>query len=308
MYRCTGCGIISEKELCDRCFRIRHYNDYKRVNLDFKEVNKLLDEIKEEDLKILVIDLLNIRQDLSKIETKLKSNTILVLAKFDLMPTNNEARYLEYFNKYSINFIDKFCISSKNNYNIDELYESIKNNCLNKKVYFIGFTNAGKSSLINKIIYNYSNIDTIITTSSLPNTTLDIISIKIDSMNLIDTPGIVLENWENSIEDYILKKLHKSKRIKPITYQIKEKQYIVIENIIKLEVEKNDIIIYVPSNLSVKRYYKENDILNDLNYETLQIEKVSDIVIPEIGFVKVMKEGNIRIKKACEIFIRDNLI
>ena len=54
-----------------------------------------------------------------------------------------------------------------------DLYEQKYKNSSN--VYFVGYTNSGKSTLINKIIYNYSDISSMITTSSLPNTTIDTI-------------------------------------------------------------------------------------------------------------------------------------
>ena len=307
MYKCEGCGTLSKRKICDRCFRIRNYNEYEKVSLNDCDIDKLLDDINKDDLTVLVIDLLNIPKTIDKIKNKLNSNVILALTKFDLMPTNNELRYIKYFTSLGIDFIDAFCISSKNNHNIDELYNSIKKNYNKHNVYFVGYTNAGKSSLINKLIYNYSDIDMQITTSPMPNTTLSNINIKINDINLIDTPGLIYGK-KTDIANSILKKLHKSKKIKPITYQIKRKQYILIENIIELEIEDNDIIIYVPSNLNVERFYKESNFLDNLNYDDIKVNKVSDIVIPEIGFIKVMKKGNVKIKTECEVFLRKNLI
>ena len=306
MYKCEGCGVLSDKKLCDRCFRIRHYNEYKSVNIDTLEIDKILNNIDVDDLTVLVIDLLNIPKDLKQLKDKIKSKTILVLTKFDLMPTNNYERYIKYFDKYKDYFLDILCISSKNNYNIDRLYDIITSNT-SKNVYFVGYTNAGKSSLINKLIYNYSNIDTSITTSAMPNTTLSLINIKINDISLIDTPGII-DNNDNVLTIDLLKKIQKSKRIKPITYQVKNTQYIVIEDIIKLEVSDNNINIYVPSNFKVLRSYKDNNILNDHDYKEYRIDKISDIVIPGVGFIKV-KPGTVKIKSIIDnIFIRDNLI
>ena len=59
---------------------------------------------------------------------------------------------------------------------------------MNKKksnyVYVIGSTSTGKSTLINKFIYNYGSRDNKITTSPNPSTTLDLIESKIND-NLI---------------------------------------------------------------------------------------------------------------------------
>ena len=57
MSKCTGCGVILQNinkekigyttslnnKLCERCFRIRNYNEYSRVLKDNEEVN--LDEV-----------------------------------------------------------------------------------------------------------------------------------------------------------------------------------------------------------------------------------------------------------------------
>lgn len=305
--KCVGCGVETANNLCERCFRIRNYNEYKKVDIKKEEFLNNLDNINEDDLVVLVVDLLNIPTNFNDIKDKLNNKVILALNKFDLMPTNNETRYKSYFDKYNLNIINTFCISTKNNHNIDELYECIKNNIINN-VYFIGYTNSGKSSLINKLIYNYSNNDTVITTSYLANTTLDLIKIELDSFTLIDTPGIINDNSINNLSDSILKKLSKSKRIKPISYQVKDNQYIFIEDIIKITISNNDIIIYTPSNIEVNRYYKEN-IFNSIKELKYDIDKTSDIVIPNIGFIKV-KSGSIKIELSTDIdlYIREPLI
>ena len=307
MNKCIGCGVSTENNLCERCFRIRNYNEYKKIDVDDKVFLDNLNKINKSDLVVLVIDLLNIPENLDIIKNKINNKTILVINKFDLSPTDNVERYKKYFDKYKINVIDTVCISTKNNYNLDYLYELIKKN-VNDKVYFIGYTNSGKSSLINKLIYNYSNDNTVITTSYLANTTLDIIEIKLDDFILVDTPGIIVDNNINNLDDSILKKLSKGKRIKPISYQVKGKQYIYIEDLVKISLENNDIIIYVPSNIEVERYYKEKEF-NKCKSIDYNIVDTIDIVIPNIGFIKV-KSGlvNIAISKDIEIYTRKPLI
>ena len=306
MNKCVGCGVLTANNLCERCFRIRNYNEYKKADVNYNDFLDILSKININDLVVLVVDLLNIPDNFNDIKSKINNKVILALNKFDLMPTNNEERYIRYFDKYNLNTIDIFCISTKNNYNIDSLYNSIKSKVINN-VYFIGYTNSGKSSLINKLIYNYSNNDTLITTSYLANTTLDLIKIRLDNFTLIDTPGIINDNSINSLSDSILKKLSKSKRIKPISYQVKKTQYITIEDIIRITVS-NDIIIYTPSNIDVNRYYKDNKFnsVKEINYN---ITNTSDIVIPNIGFIKV-KSGQVKIEMTnnIKIYVREPLI
>ena len=307
MNKCVGCGVSTENNLCERCFRIRNYNEYKKIEVDDKKFLNNLDKIHDDDLVVLVVDLLNIPENLDAIKNKINNKVILVINKFDLSPTNNEERYKKYFDRYDLNVIDTICISTKNNYNLDYLYDLIKKSSSNK-VYFIGYTNSGKSSLINKLIYNYSSNDTVITTSYLANTTLDLINIKLDDFTLIDTPGIVVHNSINKINDNILKKLSKSKRIKPISYQVKNSQYIFIEDLVKITLSNNDIIIYVPSNIEVNRFYKDK-YFNGVKTIDYNITSTTDIVIPNIGFIKV-KSGLVKIEvnSDIDIFTREPLI
>ena len=78
MCKCLGCGVVLqslniddigytkniEKELCERCCRIRNYNEYKIVtkeNNDFIEILKNVNNTN--DLVVLVVDLFNINKD-----------------------------------------------------------------------------------------------------------------------------------------------------------------------------------------------------------------------------------------------------
>ena len=90
----------------------------------------------------------------------------------------------------------------KKNYGFDELMEKISLHKNSNNVFVVGYTNAGKSTMINKIIHNYTNRDSHITTSILPSTTLNTLEIKInDDLNIVDTPGLI-DN--NNLINYII--------------------------------------------------------------------------------------------------------
>jgi hypothetical protein len=312
--KCVGCGLklqtddekkdgyiklenIDKSNLCERCFRIQNYNEYKvvdKTNKDFAKIFKKID--KSKDLVLLVVDLLNI-SEIEKLNEYISNDIILVLTKRDLIPKKiYEERLLNYFDNLKLNIISKIIISSKNNYHLDELMELVKNNKKSKKVYVVGITNAGKSTLINKLIYNYSNISSKITTSILPSTTLDMIDVKInDELTLIDTPGLLIES---SIIDKVdadtLRNIVPKSELKPTIFQVKSDQIFLIDKLVRLEVEMdNNIIFYVSNNLPIMRFYKDNDKLKDLEKHELTINESEDIVIEGLGFIKVMKEASI---------------
>ena len=99
---------------------------------------------------------------------------ILVLNKKDVLPKSvKEEKIIEYFSNLDKPFDKVIVISSVKNYNIDYLLKQIKLYQTTNNVYVIGHTNAGKSTLINKLLRNYSTSDRELTMSPLPSTTLN---------------------------------------------------------------------------------------------------------------------------------------
>ena len=328
MSKCIGCGVTLQNQneaslgyttnlnnsLCERCFRIRNYNDYKFVMKDNNDyINILKDISTTNDLVVLVVDLFNISNKLNDISKYINNNILLVLSKRDILPKScYDKKFIEYFDNYNLNIIDRVVISSNKNYNLDDLYNKINFYKTSNKVYVVGFTNSGKSTLINKIIYNYSNLDTKITTSNLPSTTIDSISIKIsDDLTLIDTPGLVDEgDISNNVDAKTLKHIIPNKEIKPITYQIKDKQTIFIEDIVRIDLTNtNNMTIYMSNNLDIKRVYKDIDDLKNLKKYELELDSDSDVVIKGLGFIKFTNKDKITlyVDKA-SVFVRKNLI
>lgn len=311
MNKCIGCGDIldSNNNLCERCFRIRNYNEYKHVFKDNFDYIDILKNIDNNNLVLLVVDLLNINNILDTISNYINNKILLVLTKYDLMPSNNEEKFISFFNKYNLNIIDTIIISSNNNYHFDLLLDKINKYKTSNKVYIIGFTNAGKSSMINKLIYNYSNNIDYITTSNLPSTTLNTIEIKLNDLVLIDTPGLLDNSIVQFISSDLIKKVIPKKRIKPITYQIKERQIINIENILIIDSSNTNLTFYISNNLNIKRYYKEIDTSNLVKHH-LNVSKGNDIVILGLGFIYVSKDSIIDIYTVdkTSVFIRKALI
>ena len=307
MNKCSGCGALIENVgLCERCFRIKHYNDYKVVSKSNDDFIPILKNINNNDLVLLVVDLFNIG-DLSLIRKYLKNDILLVLTKRDLLPKSVSFDKL-YNYDYKIDYIDKIIISSSKNYNFDELLNKINKYKKSNNIYVVGYTNAGKSTMINKLIYNYSDTKTEITTSPLPSTTLNTIEIKLNDITLIDTPGLLDEgDISNYVNGEELKKIIPKKEIKPITYQIKGKQTIVIDKYLQIEANDIDLTLYMSNSLSIKRYYK--NIPTNLKKHIIEVNK-NDIVIKGLCFIKTNKKSvlNIYTLDNVLVFTRDSII
>lgn len=303
MNKCIGCGASLQdtdlnkegyikditKNLCERCFRIKNYGDYKNISKENSEFTEILKQINNtNDLVMLVTDVFHL--DIDYICNYINNPLLLVITKRDILPRSmNENRLLNYIENKNI--VDKIIVSSFKNYNLDDLFSKIKQYKKSNNIYVVGYTNSGKSTLINKILYNYSDNKTEITTSLLPSTTLNTINIKVlDDLNIIDTPGLIKDNDLSSSTDLeLLKKIIPKKEIKPITYQIKSKQYILIDNILKLEVENIDMTFYISNILKVERYYKDNIRLNKYELKEIKISKNEDLIIEGLGFIKFNK-------------------
>jgi len=311
MNKCSGCGAYLQVEdstkegytinidnnLCERCFRIKNYNEYKFINKDNNDFVEILKKISNtKDLVILVVDLFNINNNLEDIKKYLKNDILLVLTKRDLLPLSvYDLNLLNYFDEFNLNIKDKIIISSAKNYNFDELIEKINYYKKSNNVYVVGYTNAGKSTMINKLIYNYSDYTSSITTSNLPSTTLNSIEIKLnDTLTLIDTPGLI-DNTDiiNFIDGKILKKIIPSKEIKPITYQIKCPQYFNIDDLVILECDEyNSLTFYFSNKLNINRKFKKYDAKNLIRHD-ICVGDNCDIVINGLGFIKVVKKSKI---------------
>lgn len=312
MNKCTGCGAPLEngKTLCERCFRIIHYNEYTTImkkNEDFIPILKQINQSK--DLVVLVVDLFSFH-DLSSFRKYLSNDILLVLTKRDILPRGiYEEKLLNY--DFGIDPIDKIMISSKKNYHFDELLEKIKKHQHSKNVYIVGYTNAGKSTMINRLLSDYSTNTTTITTSSLPSTTLNPIEIVFDDhLTLLDTPGLLEDgNLWNYVPGEELKRIVPKKEIKPITYQVKGKQFFVIDRYAQVEAEDINLTFYLSNQLNMKRYYKKTDILPNFVEHEIAIHN-EDIVINGLGFIKVTGQGTIKIycMNGVEVYTRKSLI
>ena len=330
MTKCLGCGATLQNknindvgyvtnldnDLCTRCFRIKNYNEYKIVDADNSNYLKILEGVnKTNDLVLLVIDIFDVPTKLSEIRNIIKNDIILVINKRDILPSSiYDVNIINYFKKFNLHELDIVLVSSKKNTNLDELYSLIKKYQNSLNVYVVGYTNAGKSSLINKLIYNYAdNQKSSITVSNMPSTTIDTIEVKLDdNLVLMDTPGLLNENSIiNKIDGKELKHIIPTSTIKPRVYQIKCPQHIFLEDYLRIDLNSNnDIVFYVANNLNIERLFKETDKLSDKKKITLQVGENNDIVLIGLGFIKVKKGALITlyVSNNIEISLRDSMI
>lgn len=331
--KCLGCGVLLqdenvlqegyttslENDICQRCFRMKNYGEYQMIAKSNEEYLSILKSVGEtKDLVLYITDLLNVDKDIEEIRKAIPNKMILVLNKKDALPKSvKEEKLIQYFKDMNLNFEEIIVVSVSKNYNIDYLLKRIKYYQTSKTVYAVGHTNAGKSSLINKLIKNYSDKTQEITMSPLPSTTLNTITIEInDYLTLIDTPGLVdTGSILNIVSPKLVKKISPEKEIKPRTYQIRKNQSIIIEDFIRIdyaEGERNSFTLYVANGLKVKRLLNSSnkEDLKDLNKVHYTVKYGEDLVVSGLGFVKMVNkcEIDVYVDKNVDTFTRKNLI
>ena len=302
--KCIGCGAELtlekgklgytkniESDLCMRCFNIKNYNKYEKVD-HLEEINTIIKEVKaSNDIVIFVVDVFNLSNKIKEIVDYLNNNVILCITKYDLVDID-ESKILNYLN---INTLGTIVISSKNNYNLDNLMELIEDNKKSNNVYLVGYTNAGKSTLINKIIKNYSNNNYELTTSVLPSTTLNFVKVNVnDNLTLIDTPGIIVSNIIDCLDDEEIKKVIPKKKIKPQIYQIKTEQTIMVDNFLGIKIKPyNTVVFYGADGLKYTRYY--NDIETSLKIKKIKVSDNSELIVNGFGIIKIKKQTEVQL-------------
>lgn len=310
--RCIGCGIklqsedrekigyirkekIEDSKYCQRCFRMMHYNENNVIALP-KDQKYILDSAnKTNNYVFFLVDFFNLNYEVINTFKKIKNKKTLIISKIDLIPKSfNFNKIIDWLrNTYQIDS-NIIYLSTIKNFNTNKLFDILDDN--NKKsCYIMGYTNAGKSTLINKLKNDNRNT---INTSLIPNTTLDFINIYIDEYLFTDSPGFVLQNnIYLSNELGFIKKISSKKFIKPGNYQLKKNSSILIENKMRITNldDLNSFTFYMSNNLKLQKVFENNDRLMEYPLKTYHVKKNTDVVIKGLGFINIKKECDINI-------------
>lgn len=340
--RCYGCGAIlqdqdpndvgyippekfasEEDNLCERCYKLRHYSKLKNTGDFTIDYVTILGAAKEENaLVCYVLNAFSLEASILKgIGKYLPENVLFVINKRDLLSKSYPDDYIlrkakkllakENITPKHIEITSSGVTSNPNG----ELLAKINSLRNRKSVYFVGAYQVGKSSLINALLLGYSNsTDKMITTSPYPGTTLDVISIPLDNDSFIyDTPGInnsssIVSFLEPEVVKYVLPR----NEVRPETYMAKEGQSFLFSNFARFDFVKGDktnFIFYKSNDLTLQRskidkadsllksiYANKNDSvrtdkvsstasLNKITFNALE-NTINRIVISGLGFVE----------------------
>lgn len=286
---CIGCGVLIQTEdpnilgytpssqiekeevVCQRCFRLRNYNEVQDVSLTDQDFLNILNELgKTDSLIVKVIDIFDFNGSwLNGLHRFVGKNPILLVGnKVDLLPKSVKKNKLTQWmrgqaRELGLQPIDVLLVSSTKGLHIEEAMEKIEQYRAGKDVYVVGCTNVGKSTFINRIIKHVAGGEDVITTSHFPGTTLDMIEIPLDDGNaLFDTPGIINHHqMAHFVDKKDLKIITPSKEIKPKVFQLNEEQTLFFGGLARLDYLKGgrrSLICYLGNAIQIHRTKLEN--------------------------------------------------
>ena len=314
-------GMETGELYCQRCFRLRHYNEITDVQLTDDDFLRLLHEVGDSNaLVVNVVDIFDFNGSvIPGLPRFVAGNDVLLVGnKKDILPksvkTSKVTQWLtERAHEEGLRPVDVVLTSAQNKQAIKELIEKIEQYRKGRDVYVVGVTNVGKSTLINAIIQEITGDKEVITTSRFPGTTLDKIEIPLDDGSYIyDTPGII---HRHQMAHYLsaknLKYVSPKKEIKPKTYQLNPEQTLFLGGLGRFDFlsgDKQGFTAYFDNELQLHRtklagageFYekhvgslltppskKEVSDFPQLVKHELKIEAKTDVVFSGLGWIRV---------------------
>lgn len=322
-------GMKTGELYCQRCFRLRHYNEITDVQLTDDDFLRLLHEVGDSNaLVVNVVDIFDFNGSvIPGLPRFVAGNDVLLVGnKKDILPksvkTSKVTQWLtERAHEEGLRPVDVVLTSAQNKQAIKELIEKIEQYRKGRDVYVVGVTNVGKSTLINAIIQEITGDKEVITTSRFPGTTLDKIEIPLaDGSHIYDTPGII---HRHQMAHYLsaknLKYVSPKKEIKPKTYQLNPEQTLFLGGLGRFDFlsgDKQGFTAYFDNELQLHRtklagageFYekhvgslltppskKEVADFPQLVKHELKIETKTDVVFSGLGWIRVIGPAQIAV-------------
>lgn len=338
-------GIESGQVYCQRCFRLRHYNQLEKVNSSDDEFLAMLNSIGDEDaLVVNVVDIFDMHGSMIPGLHRFvgKNSVLLVGNKVDVLPRSaKKVRIqnwmLQQSHQVGLRPIEALLVSGKKGDFIEELLQSIEKHRKGRNVYVVGVTNVGKSTVMNQIIkVATGNNEDLITTSRFPGTTLDQIKIPLDDGSfIVDTPGIYHEHqMAHVLSAKDLNVVSPQKEIKPITFQLNPEQTLFLGGLARFDFlsgERSSFTCYFANELKIHRtklekaddFYTKHvgtllqpptlDNVGDfpkLVRKEFNLKEASDVVFSGLGWIAVHHPAKIAawIPEGVEVVIRKPII
>ncbi len=335
--KCTGCGAILQDgdakaigyvnsldmDLCQRCFKIRHYGD---LTIDLRDSFKnadILEGIKsQEGIIVWIIDVMNVDFALDEaiIDALKGRRAIIIFNKFDLLSAATDiSKYENYLitsireRLKGIDVLDVLLVHKYDEHFKDLFLSSVKR-CNEDTYIFIGHFNAGKSTVINKLVGKE-----VLLSSKYPSTTVAFNEMKHEGLRFIDTPGLLYDDHlatffsSTEVKRYVL-----DHQIKPRVYQVYSPQSYVVEDLLAITLrpkERSTLVFHIDDRIDIHRTKAENlqDYLVKRNITKIsnakahrhKSSKAVELVINGLGAFSIKGSGDITLHMSYPLGIKE---
>lgn len=362
--KCIGCGITLQVEdpklegyappaslekedaICQRCFRLRNYNELQPVSLSGDDFLEILNGVGERDgMVVKIVDIFDFNGSwINGLHRFVGHKDILLIGnKSDVLPKSiNRNRLINWMRaeavKLGLKPVDVLLVSAHKGHGMEDALAAIDTIRKGKDVYVVGCTNVGKSTFINRIIKGATGVGEVITTSHFPGTTLDLVEIPLDDGKAIyDTPGIINDHQiAHHLDAKDLKAITPKKELKPKVFQLNPEQTLFIGGLARFDFlsgERSSFTIHVSNDLQIHRTKLENadalyekhlgDMLAPPTGESIEklpplvrheysIKKAkTDIVISGLGWITIQHPGvvvAVHAPRGVDVVLRPSLI
>lgn len=255
--RCPGCGapfqsdrpgeagylpegMNPEGKTCQRCFRLVHYRDYKKEQLDESALQEKLQNLARRCRAVFLLsELWNADEPLGTLEWLADCDVpvFLIATKSDLLSSfMNEKKLKDWVCQVTgLPRRQVWVTSVHRGDSVLELRHFLQDRFdTEDRVLFLGRPNAGKSTLLNAL-----RRDSRATASPLPGTTIDVTEYQLEGgPRLLDAPGIAGDApLAQVLCKDCLTALTPSKKMNTLEVRLKEGQTLMLGGLATLEIE-----------------------------------------------------------------------
>ncbi len=276
---CAGCGCWlddqdNDKQLCYRCFQLKHYNKLIADQSLIDNQKTYLDDLDDRYTNVyLVTDLFSLNHDIQYFANHPIHQLNVIVNKMDLLPQTfnfnlTDELIKKTFLKHNLKVNKVLYTSIYNKHNMEALNDFMVHHHKLPNV-LLGYSDVGKSSLINALL-NLNHIqDQMCLTSCYINTTNTIKVFDLAQYQLVDYPGIYDHgNILNYLAPSDIKKVIDYKFAHPYQLQMYQSQRIYIDGLATIDIllnehQKSSISLYVSPMLKIKRKNISDHISRD---------------------------------------------
>lgn len=264
--RCSGCGVVLQTNeakaigyipatvfqqnitlprVCQRCYRMQHYNEVSMVDASSHTFLTMLHRIgAQEGILVHVIDATDAEATWIDGLPRFVGERRILLAvnKIDVLPQRTSRPRLRQWmamtaRQQAWTIADIVLVSARTEEGLDTLSAAMQHHMTaSRTVFWVGMANVGKSSLVNAMLRTEQPSKATVTVSAIPGTTLDWVRIPFGDMTFIDTPGVMYRRrlTEVAAKSDVLS-LMPQEAIRPRTYQLSAQQTLFFGGYVRVD-------------------------------------------------------------------------